>query len=94
MFILLIYLIRNITDKGLEYLKGVHNINLISTNITDDGLENFKGYAPHTINLRNCQKITDKGLEYLKGVHTINLWKCQNITDKGLECLKDSIIYK
>ena len=33
-----------ITDKGLEYLKGVHTINLWNcTKITDKGLEYLKG---------------------------------------------------
>src|SRR5439155_1747933 len=57
-----------ITDEGLEYLKGVHIINLKHCNkITDRGLEYLKGV--HTINLIYCNKITDKGLEYLEGVH-------------------------
>ena len=59
----------NITDKGLEYLKGVHIIDLSGCQmITDKGLEYLKGV--HTINLEST-KITDKGLQYLKGVHTI-----------------------
>src|SRR5438552_2356538 len=76
-----------ITDKGLEYLKGVHTIDLTFCNkITDNGLEYLKGV--HTIYLGGCKKITDKGLEYLKGVYTINLRYCNQITDKGLEYLK------
>src|SRR5439155_216276 len=55
-----------ITDKGLEYLKGVHTININNCNkITDKGLEYLKGV--HTIYIHNCNQITDKGLEYLKG---------------------------
>src|SRR5438874_10325186 len=78
---------KSITDKGLEYLKGVHTIDLYNCNqITDKGLEYLKGV--HTIDLYNCNQITDKGLEYLKGVHTINLFGCNQITDKGLEYLK------
>ena len=82
-----------ITDKGLEYLKDVHIINLNwCYQITDKGLEYLKGV--HTIDLTYCNKITDKGLEYLKGVHTINLTYCNKITDKGLEYLKGAKIYK
>ena len=52
-----------ITNKGLEYLKGVHTINLDNCNqITDKGLEYLKGV--HTIDLSYCNKITDKGLDY------------------------------
>src|SRR5439155_13362233 len=55
-----------ITNKGLEYLKGVRTIDLSYCNkITDKGLEYLKGI--HTIDLSYCNKITDKGLEYLKG---------------------------
>ena len=45
MFILSIYgIVQNITDKGLEYLKGVHTIYLWRCqNITDEGLECLKG---------------------------------------------------
>src|SRR5439155_1391516 len=76
-----------ITDKGLEYLKGVYTINLKYCNqITDKGLEYLKGV--YTININYCNQITDKGLEYLKGVHTIYLYGCNQITDKGLEYLK------
>src|SRR5207245_2108160 len=76
-----------ITDEGLEYLKGVHIINLYECNkITDKELEYLKGV--HTIYLDGCNQITDKGLEYLKDVHTINLDSCKKITDKGLEYLK------
>ena len=64
-----------ITDKGLQYFKGVHTINLSDCDqITDGGLEYLKGV--HTINLNGCNKITDKGLEYLKGVHIIDLSYC------------------
>src|SRR5439155_1234972 len=77
-----------ITDGGLEYLKGVHTIDLYYCNkITDKGLEYLKDV--HTIYLEGCNQITDKGLEYLKGAHTINLNWCNKITDKGLEYLKD-----
>ena len=41
---------QSITDKGLEYLKGVHTITLWNCkSITDKGLEYLKGV--HTINL-------------------------------------------
>src|SRR5438874_9671760 len=67
-----------ITDKGLEYLKDVHTIDLSFCNqITDKGLEYLKGV--HTINF-DCNQITDKGLEYLKGVHIIDLTDCNQIT--------------
>ena len=65
MFILVDLGCTKITDKGLEYLKGVHTINLGNVqNITDKGLEYLEGV--HTICLNNTN-ITDKGLEYLKG---------------------------
>ena len=71
-----------ITDRGLEYLKGVRTINLFDCKeITDKGLEYLK--SVHTINLSYCNQITDKGLEYLKSVHTINLNCCNQITDNG-----------
>src|SRR5580700_2965566 len=64
-----------ITDKGLAYLKGVHNINLSGcSQITDKGLAHLKGV--HAINLTKCILITDKGLAHLKGVHIINLTEC------------------
>ena len=55
-----------ITNERLEYLKGVHTINLFwCKQITDKGLEYLKDV--HTIYLYDyCNKITDKGLEYLK----------------------------
>src|SRR5580692_11289470 len=45
-----------ITDKGLEYLKGVHTIKLACCNkITDKGLKYLKGVR--TIDLFNCIQI-------------------------------------
>ena len=70
----------NVTDAGLEHLKGVHMIDLSWCNqVTDAGLEHLKGV--HTIILSGCDKVTDAGLEHLKGVHTINLFRCYQVTD-------------
>ena len=75
-----------ITDNDLEYLKGVHRINLqLSYKITDNGLKYLKGV--HTIILSGCEQITDSSLVHLKGVHTICLFDCCLITDNGLEHL-------
>ena len=57
---------RQITDKGLEYLKDVRTINLSYCSQTDKGLEYLKNV--YTADLSWCDQITDKGLEYLKGV--------------------------
>ena len=77
----------NLSLNDLEYLKGVHTIDLTDCQqITDVGLEHLKGV--HTINLSHCHQITNAGLEHLKGVHTINLYTCNKITDVGLEHLK------
>ena len=82
-----LYLPTSVEDKHLQYLKGVHTIDLGGCNeITDKGLQYLKGV--HSINLWGCDNITDEGLEYLKGVHTIDLRWCNYITDKGLQYLK------
>ena len=82
-----------ITDTGLQYLTGVHTINLSDCHqITDTGLQYLTGV--NTINISYCNKITDTGLQYLKGVHIIFLNGCNKITDTGLKYLKGAQIYR
>jgi len=77
----------NVTDAGLEHLKGVHTINLTwCEKVTDAGLKYLNGV--HEINLSDCEQVTNAGLKHLKGVHTIDLSCCYKVTDAGLEHLK------
>ena len=56
---------KQITDVGLEHLKGVHTIKVWGCKkITDVGLEHLKGV--HTINLWGYSKITDVGKDILR----------------------------
>ncbi len=69
----------------LEYLKGIHSIDLSFTNITDDQLKYLEG--AHTIYLTGCENITDAGMKHLKGVHILDITET-GITDAGLKHLK------
>lgn len=75
---------KNITDKGLVHLKGIHTLILThnNNNITDKGLVHLKGI--HTLDLWQNTRITDNGLVHLKGIHTLILPFNENITDNGL----------
>ena len=46
----------------MEYLKGVHTINLYSTNVTDEGMKYLSGVF--AINIGNT-KVTNEGVNYL-----------------------------
>jgi tetratricopeptide (TPR) repeat protein len=91
---------KNITDKGLESLKGLTALTSLDltycSNITDKGLESLKGLIDLTsLSLNgsyiNASKITDTGLESLKGLTaltSLDFSRCNKITDKGLEAIK------
>lgn len=77
----------SITDRGLQYLKGIQILCLNSNkNITDGGLKYLKG--TQSINLDSNINITDGGLKYIKGTQSINLFENRKITDHGLQYLK------
>lgn len=84
-----------ITDRGLQYLKYTHSIDLsFCTGFTDDGLKHFKHVRE--LDLDHCCHITDRGLENLinaldkpKQLDRINLRGDFRITDNGLQYLKN-----
>lgn len=82
-----------ITDAGLEHLKGLARLkylNLSGTQVTDAGLARLQGLTSLTfLNLRDT-RISDAGLAYLKGLasfRVLNLSGTQ-ITDAGRAELK------
>ena len=62
---------RNVTDAGLEQLKGftqLQSLNLTDTKVTDAGLESLEGLKKlKSLNLTNTN-VTDEGLESLEGL--------------------------
>ena len=82
-----------ITDAGLEHLKGLTSLVFLSlrkTQITDAGLEHLKELTRlRTLFLANTQ-ITDAGLEHIKGLTSLEVLTLDNtqISDAGLEHLK------
>ena len=55
----------NVTDAGLEHLKGVHTIILSGCDkVTDAGLEHLKG--AHTISLDDCPQVTNDYIMVLR----------------------------
>ena len=85
-----------ITDAGLEHLKGLTSLTTLglnSTQIADAGLVHLKGLTSlDHLNLTHTQ-ITDAGLEHLKGLTsltTLDLSRTK-ITDAGLEQIKAAL---
>jgi len=66
-----------VTDAGLETLKGLTNLrelHLWSTDVTDSGLVHLERLTKlQSLSLDGCQRVTDAGLEHLKGL--VNLKK-------------------
>ena len=61
------------TDTGLEHLKGLTSLNILSLNlndtqVTDTGLEHLKGLARLQRLYLDHTQVTDTGLEHLKGL--------------------------
>jgi hypothetical protein len=94
-----------ITDAGLEHLKGLTSLkrlDLYSTQITDAGLEHLKGLTGlQSLDLRSTQ-ITDAGLEHLKGltslkrnaVQDVGAWldlSSTRVTDTGIKKLQEAL---
>ncbi len=83
----------NITDAGLEHLKGVTQLRVLiltDTGVTDAGLEYLKCVTQLRV-LGLCgTKITDAGLEHVKELSQLQLLLLAGtkITDAGLEHLK------
>ena len=82
-----------VTDAGLEHLKGLTSLQMLSlgdTQITDAGLEHLEGLTNlQYLDLYGTQ-ITDAGLEHLErltNLQDLDLYGTQ-ITDTGLEHLK------
>ena len=78
-----------ITDNGLEKLKGLSSLEFLALNgtqITDGGLEHLKELTRlHTLWLANTQ-ITDAGLEHLEGLTSLEVLTLDNtqISDAGV----------
>jgi hypothetical protein len=82
-----------VTDKGLDYLKGMPLQRLIlhGVRVTDAGLAKLKDFDQlQTLNL-GCTLVTDAGLDRLRGLkHLRNLTLLSTkVTDAGLEKVKD-----
>ena len=86
-----------ITDSGLEHLKGLTSIEELSlgrTRVTDAGFEHLKQLTRlKQLNVTDTQ-VTDAGLEQLKGLTNLNLLCLSNtkITDAGLEQDRKSVV--
>jgi Leucine-rich repeat (LRR) protein len=85
-----------ITDAGLEHLKGLNqlqSLNFARTQITDAGLEHLKGLNQlQTLNL-SAPKITDAGLVHLKGLTGLQVLYVSNtkVTDAGVAELQKAL---
>ena len=82
----------NITDAGLEHLKGLtelRGLSLMRTRVTDAGLEHLKGLTKlQRLSLMRT-RVTDTGLEHLKGLTKLQSLSLRGtqITDAGLKHL-------
>ncbi len=86
-----------ITDAGLEHLKGLTNLyslRLDNTQITDSGLVHLKGLT----NLRGIlwlsgTQVTDAGLEHLKKLTKLHFLHLSNtnVTDEGVKKLQQAL---
>ena len=82
-----------ITDAGLEHLKGMTKLGLLclsDTQVTDAGLTNIEGLTNlYNLNLSSTE-ITDAGLKHLKGLPNLEVLHLMHTatTDAGLEHLR------
>ena len=84
----------SITDAGLEYLKGMTELEVLylnGTRITGAGMVNFKNLKKLRWLELAKTSITDAGLEYLKGLTELEVLYLNGtkITDAGIFNLKD-----
>jgi len=82
-----------ITDVGLEHLKGLTNLKrlfLYRTQVTDAGLDRLKGLTSLEVLYLIDTLISDSGLEHLKGMTNLKqlMLGDTQVTDTGLEHLK------
>lgn len=82
-----------VTDDGLEHLKGLTNLyalDLLDTQITDAGMEHLKRLTRLNDLRLTGTRVTDAGLEYLKGLASLERLDLSEtkITDVGVEHLK------
>ena len=96
----LVELGRNITDDGLEVLKGKKRlayVDLSHTQVTDRGLEHLRGLPSlHKVRL-NFRPITDAGLEAiltLPKLDELYLIGCKQISDDGFRSLTKKTLLK
>ncbi len=82
-----------VTDAGLENLKGLSQLRFLSlkdTRVTDAGLEHLKGLSELQELVLDGTQVTGAGLEHLKGLS--QLWGLYlggtHVTDAGLKHLK------
>jgi len=83
----------NVTDAGLEHLKGstgLKSLNLADTNVTDAGLEHLKGLTGLTQLDVTSPKITDSGVKALNGLTELKRLCLggEKITDAGMKHLR------
>jgi hypothetical protein len=85
-----------LTDNGLEHLKGLTNLNQLwlgNTDITGPGLVHLKGLTKLEMLILDDTDLTSTGLEHLNGLtnlHTLTLGNTK-VTDDGLKHLKGLI---
>jgi hypothetical protein len=82
-----------VTDAGLEHLKGLTQLwrlSLNGTEVTDVGLEHLKGLMQLQGLYLTRTKVTDAGLEHLKGLTQLRVLRLSGtqVADAGLEHLK------
>jgi len=85
-----------VTDAGLEHLRGLTSLKLLSlwhTQVTDGGLEHLRGLTSLQ-DLYLCDtQVTDAGLECLKGLTSLSRLYLYNtqVTDEGVEKLQQAM---
>ncbi len=85
-----------VTDAGLEHLKGLTNLRrlyLSGTKVTDAGLEHLKGLTNLEHLSLSSTKVTDAGLEHLKGLTKLRALalKGTQVTNVGVKKLQQAL---
>ena len=82
-----------ISDAGLENLKGLTQLHIYNTKVSDAGLENLKGLTQLRSLYLTDTRVTDAGLIHLRGLTQLQylLLSHTKVSDAGVKKLKQAL---